>query len=65
MAPLSLVALLLATASRSGPHETWTRFRGPDGAGRVAGAARLPDTLDPAKNLLWSAELPPGHSSPA
>src|SRR5262245_2900817 len=63
MALASLVALLLAAAPRSDPHETWSRFRGPDGAGRADGA-HLPDVLDPAKNLVWSADVPPGHSSP-
>jgi len=43
--------------------ESWSRFRGPDGTG-VAPDARLPGELDPEKNLLWSQELPAGHSSP-
>jgi outer membrane protein assembly factor BamB len=59
---LPAVALLLASPT-SNPHETWNRFRGPDGAG-VAGGVRLPDALDLQKNLAWSADLPPGHSSP-
>lgn len=67
MLPASLVALclLLAPAARRpSSQETWSRFRGPDGAGLVADGARLPAQLDPQKNLLWRAELPAGHSSP-
>jgi len=41
----------------------WSRFRGPNGAGRLAEAA-LPDRLDPAQDLVWRTPLPPGHSSP-
>ena len=58
--PLALVALFTPLL---GPHETWSRFRGPNGAGLASGV-RLPDTLDPEKDLAWSADLPPGHSSP-
>jgi len=55
---------VLALAPLLAPHsgESWGRFRGPDGAGLASG--RLPDALDPEKNLRWSAELPPGNSSP-
>lgn len=59
--------LLLALASGVSPfvhHDGWSRFRGPNGAGLALGAASLPEVLDLEKNLLWSAELPPGHSSP-
>jgi len=58
-----LHALALLSLGAADPHETWNRFRGPDGAG-YARDVRLPDALVPEKNLLWSAELPPGHSSP-
>jgi outer membrane protein assembly factor BamB len=58
-----LLFALASNASSSIHHEGWSRFRGPDGAG-VAAGARLPERLDLEKNLLWSAELPPGHSSP-
>jgi len=59
----SLACILVALSAAHGPGETWNRFRGPDGAGLASGV-RLPDALDPAKNMLWSADLPPGHSSP-
>lgn len=61
MLPLAL-ALVPLVPLHSG--QTWGRFRGPDGAGLAAGPVRLPETLDPARNLRWSAALPPGNSSP-
>jgi outer membrane protein assembly factor BamB len=42
--------------------ELWTRFRGPDGTG--IGRGTLPGVLDPERNLSWTADLPPGNSSP-
>lgn len=63
MLTASLVTLHAALSAPS-PHESWSRFRGPDGAGLVARGARLPAELDPAENLLWRTELPTGHSSP-
>src|SRR5262245_11858248 len=66
MTPVCTLALALAapfSPTPSGPHETWSRFRGPNGAG-LADGVRLPDALDLEKNLAWSADLPPGHSSP-
>ena len=59
----STAALLLSLTSSAGAGE-WNRFRGPEGAGLAPAGARLPDVLDPAKNLRWSAALPPGNSSP-
>ncbi|HEX6884769.1 MAG TPA: PQQ-binding-like beta-propeller repeat protein [Planctomycetota bacterium] len=58
------LALALAPLVAPNSGESWGRFRGPDGAGLAPDGARLPDALDPAKNLRWSAELPPGNSSP-
>src|SRR5206468_2515251 len=53
---LALFALVAAARpARAG--EEWNRFRGPSGAGVASSSMRLPDVLDPAKNLLWSAEL--------
>jgi outer membrane protein assembly factor BamB len=54
---LALLPLVVPTSG-----EPWGRFRGPDGAGVATGP--LPEALDPAKNLRWSAALPPGNSSP-
>jgi outer membrane protein assembly factor BamB len=41
----------------------WPRFRGPNGSG-VSDATGLPVEFGLVKNLLWKADLPPGHSSP-
>jgi outer membrane protein assembly factor BamB len=43
----------------------WSRFRGPDGSGLAATADKLPAEIGPETNVIWKAELPPGHSSPA
>jgi outer membrane protein assembly factor BamB len=55
---LTLAALVLV------PTNEWNRFRGPEGAGLAPSGTRLPNALDPAKNLRWTSELPPGNSSP-
>ncbi len=67
-----MTTLLLAAALASiGPldpallaGETWNQFRGPRGAGIAPEGARLPDELDVEANLLWSAAIDPGLSSP-
>jgi len=41
---------------------SWPQFRG--AAFGVADDAKYPDSLDPDKNLVWKAAIPPGHSSP-
>jgi putative heme-binding domain-containing protein len=43
----------------------WPQFRGPASAGRPVVDAPLPDRIGPETNVVWSVELPPGHSSPA
>ncbi len=43
----------------------WPQFRGPGSAGRPVVDAPLPEKIDPASNVVWKVELPPGHSSPA
>lgn len=43
----------------------WPQFRGPGSAGRPVVDAPLPDRIGPDTNVVWSVELPPGHSSPA
>lgn len=57
---LLLIALAAATAA-SDPD--WSRFRGPNGTG-VANTSGLPAEFGPAKNVVWRAPIPPGHSSP-
>src|SRR5215510_11452404 len=60
-----LIALGAASASADGPDpEAWSRFRGPNGSG-VSVSSRLPTEFGPDKNVIWKAELPFGHSSPA
>jgi outer membrane protein assembly factor BamB len=41
----------------------WPQFRGPNGQG-VAESTHPPTTFSPSENVVWSAEIPPGHSSP-
>ena len=57
---LLLIALAAATAA-SDPD--WSRFRGPNGTG-VANTSGLPAEFGPAKNVVWKAPVPTGHSSP-
>ena len=42
----------------------WPQFHGPDSSGRPLVDDRLPEQIDPATNVVWKIELPPGHSSP-
>ncbi len=60
-----IVSCLMAIMSEHVPaNESWKQFRGNDGTARSLSPEKLPDQLDPAKNLAWKAALPPGHSSP-
>src|SRR5499426_4261968 len=64
---VALAALSVAgtSAAADGPDpEAWSRFRGPNGSG-VSTSTRLPTEFGPEKNVIWKAELPFGHSSPA
>lgn len=56
---LAPLALFLA-----GDPDSWTRFRGAEGAGRAEGALAYPTHLERAGALAWSSTLPPGSSSP-
>lgn len=60
-----LLALILAGAPAVADAQEagWARFRGPNGAG-IDDSAALPDQVGPARNVIWKAALPPGHSSP-
>jgi len=42
----------------------WTRFRGPNGSGVADGVGLLPTRFDAETNVVWTAPLPAGHSSP-
>lgn len=45
------------------PSDEWSQFRGPNGSG-VSVSKGLPVEFDLKRNLLWKADMPPGHSSP-
>ncbi|MDA0837697.1 MAG: PQQ-binding-like beta-propeller repeat protein [Planctomycetota bacterium] len=58
----SVVFFLLSPSVSSAAD--WTRFRGPDGAGKSSDTG-LPETWDATTNIKWKTELPgPGASSP-
>jgi outer membrane protein assembly factor BamB len=57
------VAVLVPALAASLPPSDWLRFRGPNGTG-VASERGLPDAVDRNKNVLWSAQVPKGNSSP-
>ncbi len=59
---MAMVCLGMATSASAGD---WPQFRGPDGSGRAPDKQPLPAEIGPTKNVVWKAELPPGHSSPA
>lgn len=42
----------------------WPQLRGPGGSGLCPSCGRLPTEFGPRKNVLWTAELPEGKSSP-
>jgi outer membrane protein assembly factor BamB len=58
---LSMIAAWAGRTAAAG--EEWTRFRGPNGSG-VSTTRGLPLEFGPAKNVVWKAPLPAGHSSP-
>ena len=63
---LLLSALIILTAIAPMPissAEDWLQFRGPNGSG-VSASTGVPVEFGPNKNVVWKAELPPGHSSP-
>jgi outer membrane protein assembly factor BamB len=60
---LLVVPVLLVWSPTLRAGNEWNRFRGPDGAGLAPRGVDLPDALDLA-HVAWSAELPPGNSSP-
>jgi outer membrane protein assembly factor BamB len=57
MSPLVLLLSLLA-------GDEWTRFRGPNGSGVSATAAKLPVKFGPGRNLSWKTAVPFSRSSP-
>jgi outer membrane protein assembly factor BamB len=61
IAALLLFAVFAGTAGAT--DEDWSRFRGPNGTG-LSASTNLPVEFGPEKNVVWKAEMPPGHSSP-
>ncbi len=57
------MAMPMVLSAKDLDKPNWPQFRGPDGSG-VAENGRIPLQFGPTENLLWRAELPPGHSSP-
>src|SRR5438105_4439144 len=45
-------------------QDNWPQFRGPNSSGVAASKSAPPVEFGPAKNVLWTATLPAGHSSP-
>ena len=59
-----MIALLLALFTLTAAvADEWSQFRGPNGTG-VSETKNLPTEFGPNKNVVWKADLPPGHSSP-
>jgi len=64
-AALSLLCLAgLESIHAAGSEPEWPQFHGPRGSGRAQGDQPAPVEFGLEKNLEWSVELPPGHSSP-
>jgi len=57
----SLLVALVTVPDAAG--ENWPQWRGPGSQG-VSNELLLPQDWAPGKNIAWTAELPPGHSSP-
>ena len=61
---MKLGIVLVAIASLAAAADPdWSRFRGPNGTG-VSNTSGLPSEFGPAKNVVWKAAVPAGHSSP-
>jgi len=64
MKNLFLAFCVLLSWSSSGGSAQWPQFHGPSGSGVAPDDQPAPISFGPDKNLLWKADLPPGHSSP-
>jgi outer membrane protein assembly factor BamB len=58
-----IALLILLTTLTTVISDEWSQFRGPNGTG-VSETKNLPSEFGPKKNVVWKADLPPGHSSP-
>lgn len=59
---LLLAAPVVASFYCGTAAANWPQFRGPGGLG--LGTGNPPAAMGPEKNVLWRAEVAPGHSSP-
>jgi outer membrane protein assembly factor BamB len=57
------LSLLIASVSLAMAGDAWPRFRGPNGAGTIAGA-RPPVMISPDQGVLWKIAVPEAPSSP-
>jgi outer membrane protein assembly factor BamB len=65
LSPLkALIPCLALFVASTHAAESWPQFRGPNGAGIAADAARPPTVFGPDKNVRWQAVVPRGVSSP-
>jgi outer membrane protein assembly factor BamB len=62
---IAAISSLVIAAALPSQADSWPQFRGPNGSGRPTVDGPLPGHIGPDKNVLWSTELPAGHSSPA
>ena len=58
---LLLIATLITTVAHAA---NWPQFRGADATAIGTGKGKPPVHFGPKTNLVWSTELPAGHSSP-
>jgi len=58
-----VAALSLGLGCVPAAAQSWSQFRGPNGSG-ISTSTGLPVEFGPAKNMVWKASLPAGHSSP-
>jgi outer membrane protein assembly factor BamB len=60
---VKILAIIAVAISLAATDPDWSRFRGPNGTG-IADTSGLPSEFGPAKNVVWKAAVPAGHSSP-
>lgn len=59
----SLAAVFFAAASTRPAAENWPQWRGPGSQG-ISSETQVPIEWAPGKHIVWTTELPAGHSSP-
>ncbi|MES2794187.1 MAG: PQQ-binding-like beta-propeller repeat protein [Planctomycetota bacterium] len=57
---LATIACMTSTANAA----DWLQFRGPQGSGVSVSTSKLPQEIGPNSQVIWKANVPPGHSSP-